>query len=728
MKRLSKSIVPILSVWLLCHSYASAVDFTNDIAPIFTKFGCNGGACHGKSSGRGGFKLSLFGFDPRSDFLSITRQSRGRRVFPAAPDKSLLLMKATMSVAHGGGRRLTTSQPEYQKLRNWIQSSMPWKQGPSKQITRLVITPKLQQAARNSTRELKATAFYSDGSNRDVTRVTRFKSNDTAIATVGQFGKVTTTDQFGQTAIVGLYQGKVSVSRILVPIPKLTANQTQRLKQYPINNFIDRHVQTKLTQLQIPPAGSCSDAKFIRRATLQICGRMPTLEELKQFTADPSRNKRSQLIDRLLASSQYADNFAQKWCDILRIKRRGQRPRIPGTMAFHRWVRNALAKNKPYDQFVREIITATGNVSVTPTAQWYAEVRYLDRYVDDTAQAFLGIRIGCARCHHHPFEQYSQGDYYGLAAFFARVARKGGAGVAERRANETVYVKASGSVKHPQTRKVVLPKGLGGKPLKIPAYVDPRQKLVDWMSQPKNPYFAKAFVNRMWAHFFGRGLVDPIDDMRVTNPPSNAPLLDALAQEFVRSKYNMKHIVRLMCNSHTYELKSFASGPALADTSAHARFYPQRLTAEVLLDCIDHVTGLPTSYSGLPKGTTAVQLPDEGYSNEFLRLFGRPQRESACECERTTEPSLSQSLYVRNNRFVLNKVDSARGYARKLVTRKIMDKERIRLMWVRCLCRDPDDKELQHALKYIREESDPKVGYSNLLWALINTKEFLFVH
>ena len=716
----------------LCANDALAVkpslDFANDIAPIFTKLGCNSGACHGKSTGRGGFKLSLFGFHPDRDYVAITRSSRGRRVFPASPDESLLLLKATMLVPHGGGRRMAKSQPEYERLRNWIAHSLPWRTGKRIHVTRLLITPAIKQIRRSTRQPLTATAVYSDGTRRDVTRLTRVRSNDTSVATVGKLGAVQTGKRYGETAIVGLYQGKVAVSRVLVPRETISNEGQSRLQGFRRGNFIDDHIRSKLRQLRIPPARMIGDAKFVRRATLQIAGRLPTVEETDAFVKNRAPDKRRKLVDRLLASGDYADHFAQKWCDILRIKRRGQKTRVAGTIIFHRWVRNSIAINKPYDQFVRELITASGNVAVTPTAQWYAEVRYLERYVDDTAQAFLGIRIGCARCHHHPFEQFSQTDYYGLAAFFGRVARTGGTGVAERRANEQIFVKPSGSVRHPQTKKVVLPRGLGGRPLTIPQYADPRHNLVDWMVESDNPYFAKAFVNRMWSHFFGRGLVDPMDDMRVTNPPSNGPLLNALANEFVRSRFDMKHIVRLICNSTTYQLESIAEGPTLDDDTSHARFYPQRLSAEVLLDSIDYVTKSQTRYRGLPAGTRAVQLPDEGYSNEFLRLFGRPQRESACECERTAEPSLSQSLYVANNRFVLNKISTRRGFTIELVKQKRKAKVKIRRMFLRALCREPDAREYQAALDYLKQETDANKAYGNLLWALINTKEFLFVH
>jgi hypothetical protein len=707
---------------------SSNLDFANDIAPIFTKLACNSGGCHGKSTGRGGFKLSLFGFEPDQDFDAISRGSRGRRVFPASPDESLLLKKATMAVPHGGGRRMEKSDPEYVLLREWIAADMPWADADAPRIAELRIDPPSPQMSVNADLQLTATAVYSDGSHRDVTRLTRFRSSNSAVADVEVNGLVKSESRAGETAIVGLYQAQAAVSRVVVPTAAPSAELDQRLADFAVRNFIDEHIATKLKLLQVSPANAIDDGAFVRRATLQIAGRLPTLAETHAFIEDQTSDKREHLVERLLASQNYADHFAQKWSDLLRNKRRGQTARIPATIAFHRWIRNALATNVPYDQFVREVITATGNVTVNPPAQWYAEVRYLDRYVDDTAQVFLGIRIGCARCHHHPFEKFSQDDYFGLAAFFARVDRKGGAGVAERRADETVFVKASGEVKHPVSGKVVIPQGLDGEPLEIAPYDDPRHALVDWMSQPDNPYFARAFVNRMWGHFFGRGLVEPMDDMRITNPASIEPLLDELAAEFVNSEFDMKHVIRLICDSTTYQLSSQAGDDNLDETQSHSRFYPQRLTAEVLLDAVDRVTAVKTGFRGLPAGTRAVQLPDEDYSNKFLTLFGRPKRESACECERTAEPSLSQSLFILNDSFLLGKATSGKGYAAKLAADEREHAEKLRELFLTVFSREPLEQELRDAVAYIESEKDAKKAYGNLLWALMSTKEFMYIH
>lgn len=702
------------------------LSFDQDIVPILTRRGCNGGGCHGKTTGQGGFRLSLFGYNPDADFASITRDSAGRRVATQNGTASLLLQKPAMHIPHGGGRRLSPSEPEFARLARWIENNTPRTvpdAATAPSLQQLTLEPAERSLQPETQQQIVAMAHFSDGSVQDVTRLVTFQSNESTIAEVDDWGLVTTEERIGETAIVATYSGHVAVSRIRIPLDRPWSTP-----DFPIRNSVDERILAQLRSLGIPPSATCTDSVFIRRATQQIAGRLPTVAELQEFAESRSDTRREQLVRRLLNDPGYADHFAQKWSDILRNKRRGQTPRIPGTIAFHRWIRDSIAENVPYDRFVRDIITATGNVSVNPPAQWYAEVRYLDRYVDDSAQLFLGMRIGCARCHHHPFEKISQEDYYGIAAFFGRVDRKGGAGVAERRANESVFVKPDGDVKHPLTGEVVAPHGLGQADLEIPPFADPRHSFVDWMSTPENPWFARAFVNRMWGHFFGRGLVDPVDDLRVTNPASNEALLDELAREFITSGFDMKHIVKLLCTSTTYQLSSLPNDFNLDETQNFSRFYPQRMKAEVLLDAIDQATGAPTAYRGLPPGTRALQLPDEGYTNSFLTVFGRPPRESACECERAADPSLSQALHFMNDSFVLGKLNHKTGTATRLASDKRSRTEKVTEVFEVVFSRKPNEEELKNAVEYLNTETDQKKAFGNLLWALINTKEFQFVH
>lgn len=700
------------------------LDFPTDILPILTKASCNSGGCHGKSGGRGGLQLSLFGYNPRNDFEAIVHGSRGRRLLPSSPEHSLLVRKPTGAVPHGGGKRLPADSMETARVLRWIAQGTPWGSDNPPALQRLEITPASRALGYRADQQITVTALYADGRQRDVTRLTTFHSNDPAVAIVDDDGLVTTGERVGATAIVCKYQGQVGVANILVPLEK---KDVARWPDLPRGNFIDDLVMAKLHELNVPPSPLVDDAGFLRRVTLQIAGRLPTVAEARAFLADPRLDKRVQLVDRLLESGDYADLFAQKWASVLRNKLRSQRTRVAGTVGFHRWIRNALAENMPYDRFVREIITATGSPTVNPPAQWYAEVRYLDRYVDDTAQVFLGLRIGCARCHNHPFEKFTQDDYFGLAAFFARVDRKGGLGLkTERAADETIFVKPIGTVKHPVTDRVVQPHGLGRPGLEIPAYDDPRAYLVDWLGQPDNPYFARAFVNRMWAHFFGRGLVEPLDDQRATNPASNDPLLTALAEEFIKSRFNMRHIVRLIATSTTYQLSSTPNADNLNETQAHARFYPQRLTAEVLYDAINDVTRTkPGRFTDMPDGTRAVQLPHEEFNDVLLELFGRPRRESACECEREATPNMGQSVYLMNNPAFLSKVKS--GLASQLAKDTRAPEEKVRELFLAALSRLPQPAELALALEHLRQEGSTPSAYSDLIWVVLNMKEFLYV-
>lgn len=710
------------------------VDFRRDIVPILTKAGCNGGGCHGKSGGRGGFELSLFGFEPDMDHHGIVRAARGRRLLPSSPAQSLLVLKPLGEQPHEGGVRLQRDTPEYRHLIRWIDEGTPLSVPEVAALQRIEIDPPQRALAGRTQQQFVVTAIDADGRRRDVTRTTEFRTGDTAVAEIDDHGLLNTHRRPGETSVVAIHRGQVAVSRVQVPLAEAIASTEQPPEEpawddaLPIANFIDTHVRHKLRQLGIPPSPLADDPTFLRRVSLQIAGRLPTPQEIIRFAEDSSPGKRARVVDALLQSSHHADHFAQKWADILRNKRRGQKDRLLGTVGFHNWIRAAIARNMPYDQFVQQIITASGPPEANPPSQWYHEVRDLDQYVDDTAQVFLGVRIGCARCHHHPFEQLSQDDWYGLAAFFARLDRKGGSGVAERRANEAIIVKPGGQLRHPISGEVVAPRGLKSEPIEVAEYDDPRFQLVQWMRSPDNPYFAPALVNRLWAHFFGQGLVEPHDDLRVTNPATNQPLLDELAAEFVRSGYNMRHIIRLICTSSTYQLSSEANDHNLDDTQAHSRFYPQRLNAEPLLDAIDWATESRSRFSGLPAETLAIELPDEGFNNAFLKLFGRPPRESACECEREAQPSLSQALFLMNDGFVRSKINHKSGLAARLAEDPRELDQCVQELFLKTLGRHPSDEESQRAVEVLQAEPDLQQTYRDLLWVLLNTKEFLFIH
>jgi Protein of unknown function (DUF1553)/Protein of unknown function (DUF1549)/Bacterial Ig-like domain (group 2) len=696
------------------------INFPNQITPLFTKYSCNGGGCHGKSGGQNGFRLSLLGFEPKEDYEYLVKEGRGRRLFPAAPDQSLLLMKATARLPHGGGQRIDVDSPAYRLVKRWIEQGMPYGKESDPQVTHIEVLPAERLMEREGSQQIVVVAHYSDGSTEDVTRTTQFDSNDTEMAEVSASGLVTTGQLTGSVAVMARYQGHVDVFRATIPL----GIKTDKLP--PAKNFVDELVRGKLKALGLPSSQVCDDATFLRRVSVDVAGRLPTLAETEAFLADDSAQKREALIDRLLDSTDYADYFANKWSAILRNKRRLDVEKR-STFAFHEWIRDCLNANKPYDQFVREILTATGTPGQSPPVGWYREVKDASAQLEDTAQLFLGLRIQCARCHHHPFEKWSQQDYYGFSAFFAQVGRKRGQVQNEDRIFHKVGL---ATAQNPKTGQNVKPSGLGGQQLDVPAEQDPRQALADWMSAKDNPFFSRSLVNRYWKHFFGRGLVDPEDDMRVTNPASNPELLDALAKDFVDHGFDLKHLVRTICSSATYQLAAEPNEWNQDDKQNFSRYYPKRLNAEVLLDAIDQVTGTQTTFGGIPAGTRAVQLPDTGFNSYFLTVFGRPEASSACECERSSEANLAQSLHLLNSSEIQGKLTAASGNAARLAGDKSRPHElKIRELYLLAFSRVPTTEEMTIALAHInKNEQDPKRAYEDIVWALVNTKEFLFNH
>jgi hypothetical protein len=507
-----------------------------------------------------------------------------------------------------------------------------------------------------------------------------------------------------------------------VPLPDIAASQTRSV--VPKRNYIDELVQQKWQKLNLVPSPLADDATFLRRAYLDCIGTLPTPAEVREFLSDPSPDKREKWIDRILARGEYADFWALKWGDLLRNKRRGQKENQRGTYAFHAWIRNALATNMPYDKFVRNILAAQGTVDQHPPVIWYRTVRNLTAQTNDTAQLFLGTRINCAQCHHHPYEKWSQDDYYQLQAFFGRLGQKAG----ESSAEPAIFVRPEGSVRNPATGKIMQPRGLDGPANVIGEDEDPRQKLVDWMVAPDNPFFARAISNRIWAHFMSRGLVEPVDDMRVTNPPSNPELLDALAKDLIKNNFNLKQLIRTIMTSSTYQLSSEGNPNNLRDQQNYARAYPRRLIAEVLLDAVNQVAGIQESFAGLPKGTRAIQLPDESVGSYFLDVFGRPTRETPCECERPREANLAQALHLLNSTDLETKLRSAGGRLGALLKQKASDAAITEDLYLATFSRLPSVEEIRTVSDYVRGQADRRLAYEDLLWAMLNTKEFLFNH
>jgi len=709
----------ILPIKVRAFTNTPAMNFANQVVPIFTKLGCNSGGCHGKASGQNGFRLSLLGFEPTLDYESLVKEGRGRRVFPAAPAQSLLIQKAMARIPHGGGRRIEDGSHEYRVLLRWIESGMPVGRADDPAVDRIEIYPKRRVLAAGTVQQVVVTAYYTDGQTEDVTRWAQYQSNDVDVADVGIDGQVRTIGHSGQAAIMARYQGKVAVLHATVP---LGSRRLAKAGGFASDNLIDRLVLKQWNALGLEPSEPCTDAEFIRRAGVDIIGTLPTAAESTAFVADKSLEKRNKLVDQLLNRPEYASYFAIKWADILRNKRDGKPEAVSATYRFHDWIRENLAANVPYDKFVRAVLTASGTPETTPAVMWYRKKKKTDEFVDDTAQVFLGMRLQCAKCHHHPFEVWGQDDYYGFAAFFARVKRKP---QTDAQRDEVIFTARTGSVSHPKTGKTMAAKGLGGGVLLLSPSDDPRQRLVDWMASPSNPYFAKALVNRYWAHFFGRGIVEPLDDIRLTNPPSNAELFDALADSFVKSGYDMKALIRLIATSRVYALSSVPNETNSEDKQSFARHYPRRLGAEVLLDAISQVTASPTLFSGLPSGTRAIDLPDEGVASGFLDAFGRPKRDTACECERVTDASLGQSLMMLNSADVQTKLTAAGGRAESLAKDPRPDEIKLtELFWDAFA---PDSGETATALAYLTAHAGQKrQAYEDILWALLNAKEFQF--
>lgn len=722
--------------WSAEGAKVSDVHFGTDVVPILTKLGCNGGGCHGKATGQNGFRLSLFGFEPDVDYDALVYEGRGRRLSRAAPDHSLLLLKATSRVPHGGGRRLEEASEDYRLLRDWIAQGANPPRADDPHLDRIELSPGEQVLQPNSSQQLRVTAYFSNGTSRDVTRQTVYQSNEGGVAAVDATGLVKTSSRHGLASVMARFGEQIATFHVAVPFaadgPKMAAAQSQLdvLERQSDSSKINRLLFRQWRRMGVVPSAVADDATFIRRATLDICGTLPTREDVTAYLADQRSDKRARLIDHLLARPAYASYFALKWADILQNRGAGYSTskQRAGTTLFSAWIRDSLESNKPYDQFVSEIITASGSQRDNPPAIWYRTVRKSPEYVESVAQAFLGIRVQCAQCHHHPTESWRQEDYFGLAAVFSRVGRKGGFADAEVPTDETIYLKEHGEVVHPRTGKPLVPRPLGGSEFSLGTQDDPRLSLAKWMTSRENPYFARTMANRLWAHFLGRGLVHPIDDARSTNPPSNPELLDALAQDFIASRFDVKQLVRTIALSHSYRLDAAPHAGNAGDMQTFARFYPRRLSAEVLLDGVSQVLDAPTIFPGVPTGTRAIELPDENVAAHFLDVFGRPARMSACECERVDAPALAQGLELVNSTEIQRKLTVKTGYAERLATSHQSTAEVVTEVFLRALARPPRPEELKFAVNFLAAESDRAEAIRSLLWSLLATNEFLFNH
>jgi hypothetical protein len=696
----------------------SPVSFQFEALAALSKAGCNAGACHGAPSGKGGFRLSLRAYDPPLDMMTLRTEFFGRRTNVMNPAQSLMLMKPSMEVAHGGGRRLFKGDPPYRVLHDWIAEGLQIDKPDVPFLVKTELLPKKRVFNEPAFRQqLIVNGYFSDGSIRDLTALTVFTSSNESVATVSKTGVVEKTGR-GETAILGRYLDKMTTSHItfLENVEGFVWNNP------PEYNFVDKIAFEKLQQLQILPSDVCTDEEFLRRAYLDTTGRLPRIDETIAFLNNKDANRRNKLIDHLVDTPDFAAFWTLRWGDILRSN--SKKLNATGVYKFRRWIYDGVYNDKPFNQFAQELLTATGSAYENPAANYWRASRDANDATETTAQLFLGIRIQCAKCHNHPFERWSQDNYYGIAAAFTRIGRKKGVDPAD----EVILVKSSGEIKQPRTGQTMKVHLLLKGDVDVPAGTDRRKVFADWLTNPDNPFFARSAVNRIWGNLMGRGIVEPVDDFRDSNPPSNGKLLDELARQFVKNNFSRKWAVRTIMHSRLYQLSS-RKNKFNADDEIYASHATTRLlTAEQLLDAICQVTSVPENFKGLPPGTRAVELVEPPTDNYFLKIFGQPQREMACQCERSSESNLSQALQMINGPVVHNKLRDGKCRIATMLAAKKSDEEIITSLYLAALCRNPASEEMAASKRHIAGTSDHKQALEDVGWAILNSKEFLFQH
>ncbi len=695
-------------------SGTSPVHFVNDVMPVLTRHGCNSGGCHGKASGQNGFKLSVFGFDPETDFPAMTKESRGRRVFAGSPARSLLLLKAGGRVPHGGGQRIRPDSADDLLLTRWIRQGMPWGDDSAPTLQSISVEPNERVALRKSSQQLLVTARFSDGSLRDVTAKAAYSSNSPVIADSEPGGLVHTGTVPGEAAITVNYMGQVAVSRLIIPLDDSSLPEADA----PAQNEIDPLVWSKLRRMGIAPSELCDDATFIRRVFVDTIGTLPQPDEVRAFLADNLSDKRRRLIDSVLKRDEYADYWALKWADTLLVDRKqlGER----GAFEFHHWLRNQMATNRPYDEWVRELVTATGISGKYGPVNFYRALRTSDDAAKGISQAFLGIRLDCAQCHHHPFEKWGQDDFYGMAGVF------NGLQFQKLQADrELVFHAGYRDTRIPISNRQVVVRPPDGPAVSTDA-VDPRRELADWMTAAENPWFARLLANRLWGHFLGRGIVEPVDDLRSTNPAVNEPLLAFLTDKVIESGFDAKAIMRLIMNSRVYQLSSTPNTTNGRDEQNFSHYMRRRLPAEVLLDAICEVTQVPETFPGLPAGTRSIETWDNRLPSYFLDTFGRSQRQSPCECGKSGAPTMSQALHLMNAPEIEAKIGAAAGRSAALAASERSPDEILDEICLAALGRLPNDKE-RAAARTLFQSGSRRTATQDVMWMVLNSYDFLFV-
>ncbi len=728
--RLSASIrVHLRLIWTiafaLCFELRAADwSFRNDVQPLLAKTGCSTGACHGAAAGKNGLKLSLRGYDDEGDYRAITRQSFGRRVDLFEPAESLILKKPTGAVPHKGGVRFATDSLEYKILSEWIAGGAPGPKESDPRIQRIEMEPPSVRVKVGDETQFVVWAYFSDGTKRDVTRFAKYTAANSATAVVDDFGKAKATGN-GEGAITAWYLSRIAIATVSVPYAGTAGfHPAPGTAGFQPANFIDDLVLEKWKQLNLEPSARAGDSDFLRRAFLDTIGVLPSGDEARAFLADKSEDKRATLVEKLLARPEFVDYWTYKWCDMLLVS--SEKLSTPGMWSYYNWIRGHVARNTPWDKFVRELVTAKGSSRENGAANFYVLHEEATDAAETTAQAFLGLSITCAKCHNHPLEKWTNDQYFAMANLFGRVRTKNDA----LEGGRVVFCATEGDVIQPLTGKPRTPQPLDGTALKIDDPSDRREAMADWLVSKENTYFARAIANRIWANFFNIGLVMNVDDLRVTNPASNEKLLSALADHLKKNNFDLKALMRAILNSETYQRSSEPTPENAGDTRYYARYFPRRIMAEVLLDALSQVTQAPTKFSGYPDGWRALQLPDSNVASYFLKSFGRPNRQITCECERTGEPSMAQVLHIANGDTLNQKLEAKGSAIEKAIAAKLSKEKIIEDLYLGALSRFPTETEKSRIEKLLAtlDEKDLRAGLEDLYWGVLSSKEFLFNH
>lgn len=700
--------------------------FRNHVQSVLSKSGCNMGACHGAAAGKGGFKLSLRGYDPEADFRTLTRQARGRRIVPSDPGRSLILTKPSGAIPHKGGLRFDVDSLEYRVIAEWIAAGHPAPSDDDARLKQLEILPTASQQKKGASQQMVVRAHFSDGHVEDVTRWCKFTSANATVASVDDRGLVTITGS-GEGAISAWYLSQNVIATVSSPYE--TAVDAAVFANAERSNFIDDHVLAKLKSLNIPPSPRCSDSEFLRRAFLDTIGVLPTADEVRAFLADESPDKRDKLVDQLLTRPEFVDYWAYKWSDLLLLS--GEKLRPQALKSFYAFIRQHVADNTPWDEFVRQIVLARGSTFDNGAANFYSLHQDPLDMAETTSMAFLGMSIQCAHCHDHPLEKWTNNDYYGFASLFARVRGKGwGGDFRSGDGHRVIFLDDESELIQPRTGKPQPPRPLDGQALPFESTEDRRIPLAAWLTSPNNPYFSRAIVNRVWANFFGVGLVEKVDDLRLTNPPSNPELLSALAAFLVGGDrpYDLKKLMRLILTSQSYQRSSQITKGNEPDERFYSRYYPKRLKAEILLDIMSQVTASPTAFKDFPTGTRAMQLPDANIASDFLKTFGRPERILTCECERSDEPSMTQVLHILNGETLIQKLEAKDNRLSKQLEANVAPEQLAEELFLSALSRFPTDRERQKMSEILSVASpeERRQAVEDLYWSVLSSKEFLF--